>query len=226
MPDHASSPTTDPSNSAHAKSLAKSGKQAGSLFRSQTASIVALGLLLLGAGLLAVLAWAGWLAWIQRLANELALAMNLPGWLTSPVAYLLVTGIGFAAWPAMRVLYFGGAFGGATGRDYQILAVGLLVWAGASYLTFNNTPMRRGCNEADACFGPAGQPLRWYSVDDSGAVVLWNKPGRHPTRNNPLLPVNAAVIETWERQQASSQSKQVAHATTTVPLKKVASLRR
>ena len=192
------------------------------LFCSSTPVLWALALLTFGAGLLAALAWGGWLAWIQRHANEFALAMNLPEWLASPVAYLLVTGIGFAAWPAMRVLYFGGA----SRRDYQILAVGLLVWAGASYLAFNNTPMRRGCNEADACFGPAGQPLRWYSVDDTGAVVLWNKPGRHPTRNNPLLPVNTAVIETWERQQASSRSKQVAQATATVPLKKVAALRR
>jgi hypothetical protein len=209
-------------NGAQSTSPAQRHGRTANLFGATTPLLWAVALPIFGASLLAALAWAGWLAWIQRHANELVLAMNLPQWLASPVAYLLVAGIGFAVWPAMRVLYFGGA----GRRDYQILAIGLLVWAGASYLTFNNTPVRRGCNEADACFGPAGQPLRWYSVDDSGAVVLWNKPGRHPTRNNPLLPVNTAVIETWERQQASSRSKQVAQATRTVPLKKVAALRR
>jgi hypothetical protein len=143
--------------------------------------------------LFGVMLWQLWMHLILAQASGQARSMNLPEWLVAPVTAMMIASMGFMAIPLLRSL----VLGNPTLRDLKFVAVGALVWAGSGYMSFNNTPVQKGCDEQSACFGPAGQPLRWYSVEKDGRYALWNKPGRHPLRNTPLLPVSGEVVAGW-----------------------------
>ena len=156
--------------------------------------------------LFGVMLWQLWMHLILAQASGQARAMNLPEWLVAPVTAMMIAGMGFMAIPLLRSL----VLGHPTLKDLKLVAVGALVWAGSGYMSFNNTPVQKGCDEQSACFGPAGQPLRWYSVEKDGRYALWNKPGRHPLRNTPLLPVSGEVVARWGAGQAAVSERQSA----------------
>ena len=122
--------------------------------------------------------------------------MNLPVWASTPVSWAVGAGIVLAL-PALFRLLTTGAVNRADRRWLIAFVIGALA---VNFVSAYNTPKRAGCSEVDACFGSQGQPLRWYSVERDGRVVLWGKGGRHPTRNVPLLPVTAEIVAQWQAQ--------------------------
>ena len=122
--------------------------------------------------------------------------MNLPPWALTPVSWAVGAGIVLAL-PALFRLFTTGTVNRSDRRWLLAFVVGALA---VNFVSAYNTPKRAGCSEVDACFGSQGQPLRWYSVERDGRVVLWDKGGRHPTRNVPLLPINPEVVARWEAQ--------------------------
>ena len=122
--------------------------------------------------------------------------MNLPPWSSTPVSWMIGAGIVLAL-PALFRLFTTGTVNRADRRWLIAFVVGALT---VNFVSAYNTPKRAGCSEVDACFGSQGQPLRWYSVERDGRVVLWDKGGRHPTRNVPLLPITPAVVARFEAQ--------------------------
>ena len=122
--------------------------------------------------------------------------MNLPPWALTPVSWAVGAGIVLAL-PALFRLFTTGTVNRADRRWLIAFVVGALT---VNFVSAYNTPKRAGCSEVDACFGSQGQALRWYSVEGDERVVLWDKGGRHPTRNVPLLPINPEVVARWEAQ--------------------------
>ena len=122
--------------------------------------------------------------------------MNLPPWPSTPVSWMIGAGIVLAL-PALFRLFTTGTVNRADRRWLIAFVVGALT---VNFVSAYNTPKREGCDEARACFGSQGQPLRWYSVERDGRVVLWDKGGRHPTRNVPLLPVTPDEVARFEAQ--------------------------
>ena len=135
-------------------------------------------------------------------------AMNLPAWASTPVSWL-VGGVLVLSLPVLFRFFITGTVS-ATDRWWlaALIAGALLV----NFVSFHNTPRREACDEINACFGPNGQALRWFSKEPEGRIVLWGAGGRHPTRNTPLLPVTAQVIEQWQRQDNSQPSSPPANA--------------
>ena len=123
-------------------------------------------------------------------------SMNLPVWASTPVSWAVGAGIVLCL-PALFRLFTTGTVNRADRRWLITFVVGALA---VNFVSAYNTPKRAGCSEVDACFGSQGQPLRWYSVERDGRVVLWGKGGRHPTRNVPLLPVTAEIVAQWQAQ--------------------------
>ena len=122
--------------------------------------------------------------------------MNLPPWSSTPVSWMIGAGIVLCL-PGLFRLFTTGTVNRADRRWLIAFVVGALA---VNFVSAYNTPKREGCDEARACFGSQGQPLRWYSVERDGRVVLWGKGGRHPTRNVPLLPVTAEIVAQWQAQ--------------------------
>ena len=122
--------------------------------------------------------------------------MNLPPWASTPVSWAIGAGIVLAL-PALFRLFSTGTVNRMDRRWLLAFMVGALA---VNFVSAYNTPKRAGCSEVDACFGSQGQPLRWYSVERDGRVVLWDKGGRHPTRNVPLLPITPEVVARFEAQ--------------------------
>ena len=122
--------------------------------------------------------------------------MNLPPWASTPVSWMIGAGIVLCL-PALFRLFTTGTVNRMDRRWLIAFVVGALT---VNFLSAYNTPKRAGCSEVDACFGSQGQPLRWYSVERDGRVMLWDKGGRHPTRNVPLLPVTAEIVAQWQAQ--------------------------
>lgn len=126
--------------------------------------------------------------------------MNLPQWASTPVSWTVGAGVVLAL-PSLFRLFTTGSANPGDRRWLIALLLGALT---VNYMGSFNTPRREGCDEVNACFGAQGQPLRWYSVEREGRVVLWNKGGRHPTRNVPLVPITADVVARWEAQSPYS----------------------
>ena len=122
--------------------------------------------------------------------------MNLPVWASTPVSWAVGAGIVLAL-PALFRLFTTGTVNRTDRRWLTAFVIGALT---VNFVSAYNTPKREGCSEVDACFGSQGQPLRWYSVERDGRVVLWDKGGRHPTRNVPLLPITPEVVARFEAQ--------------------------
>ena len=120
--------------------------------------------------------------------------MNLPAWASTPVSWIIGGGLLLAV-PALIRLCTTGTVSAQDCCWLAAVVCGALI---VNFVSAYNTPKREGCDEVAACFGSQGQPLRWYSVERDGLVVLWNKGGHHPTRNVPLLPITAEVVARWQ----------------------------
>ncbi len=191
-----SSPETHHAQHSQQAKQARQAQQAQRWVRHITLAVgVATVIILFG-----VMLWQLWMHLIFEQASGQARSMNLPEWLVAPATAMMIAGMGFMAIPLLRSL----VLGNPTLKDLKLVGVGALVWACSGYMSFNNTPVQKGCDEQSACFGPAGQPLRWYSVEKDGRYALWNKPGRHPLRNTPLLPVTDEVVARWVEGRAVS----------------------
>ena len=122
--------------------------------------------------------------------------MNLPPWASTPVSWMIGAGIVLCL-PALFRLFTTGTVNRSDRRWLLAFVVGALA---VNFVSAYNTPKRAGCSEVDACFGSQRQPLRWYSLEHDGRVVLWDKGGRHPTRNSPLLPITPEMVAQWQAQ--------------------------
>ena len=144
---------------------------------------------------------------------EQANAMNLPTWATTPVSWIIGACLMVSVASLFRFFTTGSL--AATDRWWlaALLAGALLV----NFVSFHNTPQREACNETDACFGPKGQPLRWYSEAPDGRIVLWGAGGRHPVRNTLLLPITPEIIERWQRQDNRQTAAPSQAAATVAP---------
>lgn len=128
--------------------------------------------------------------------------MNLPPWATTPVSWAVGAGV-ILSLPSLFRLFTTGTVNRTDRRWLLAVVFGAL---GVNFVSSYNTPKREGCDELNACFGSQGQPLRWYSSERDGRLVLWNKGGRHPTRNVPLLPITPEVVARWEAQASLSSA--------------------
>ena len=149
-------------------------------------------------------------SWVNNFAfDQVAVqvnTMNLPPWATTPVSWAVGAGIVLSL-PALFRLFTTGTANRVDRRWLVAFVVGAL---GVNFVSFNNTPTREGCDEANACFGSQGQPLRWYSTESDGRIVLWNKGGRHPMRNVPLIPITPEVAARWEAQAPPAATRNAA----------------
>ena len=128
--------------------------------------------------------------------------MNLPAWALTPVSWMIGAGVVMSL-PALFRVFTTGAVNQTDRRWLLAFVVGALL---VNFVSFKNTPKREGCSEVDACFASQGQPLRWFSVERDGRVVLWDKPGRHPTRNTALLPITPEIVMQWQARTLDSSA--------------------
>lgn len=126
--------------------------------------------------------------------------MNLPDWASTPVSWLIGACIVLSL-PSLFRFFASGIIIGSDQAWLFTLFLGALI---VNYVGAHNTPEREGCNETSACFSAQGIALRWYSIERDGRVVLWNKAGRHPTRNIPLIAITPEIAAQWQQQASTA----------------------
>jgi uncharacterized membrane protein len=59
-----------------------------------------------------------------------------------------------------------------------------------------------------ACFDKAGEPIRWYTQDSEGRVLLYNAPG-HDNYGAKKQPVTRSICELYQKQQTGDRPKRI-----------------
>ncbi len=90
--------------------------------------------------------------------------------------------------------------------NWRQLFVAVVCWV----VAYGNSPLAHALLDHDVCFNQkTGQPLKWYTVQLNGEIVLSDSPGFDPTTGQRKQPVTSEICDAYKQQSIGRRPRKV-----------------